>query len=59
MTIDKLVHKETYSPRNLQGAVLHTISKLSNEEIEVCIDEFWHRKEHEDKKEFRNLVFVL
>ena len=59
MTIDKLVHKETYSPRNLQGAVLHTISKLSNEEIEVCIDEFWHRKEHEDKKEFRNLVFRI
>lgn len=57
VTIDKLVHKETYSPRNLQGAVLHTLSKLSNEEIEVCIDEFWYRKGYEDKKAFRNLVY--
>lgn len=59
IAIDKLVHKETYSPRNLQGAVLHAMSKLSNEEIEVCIDEFWHRKGHEDKKAFRNLVFRI
>lgn len=57
VTIDKLVHKETYSPRNLQGAVLYTMSKLSNEEIEVCIDEFWYRKGYEDKKAFRNLVY--
>lgn len=57
VTIDKLVHKETYSPRNFQGAVLHTLSKLSNEEIEVCIDEFWYRKGYEDKKAFRNLVY--
>lgn len=58
VTIDKLVHKETYSPKNLQGAVLHTVSKLSSEKIEVCIDDFWHRK-GEDKKSFRNLVFRI
>lgn len=57
--IDKLIDIESYSPKQILGAVFHSLSKVLNNELELCIDKFWNKKDRENKKHFRNSILKV
>lgn len=57
--IDKLIDIESYSPKQILGAVFHSLSKIVNKELELCIDKFWDQKGGENKKQFRNSILKV
>ena len=57
--IDKLIDIESYSPKQILGAVFHSLSKVVNNELELCIDIFWDQKGRENKKQFRNSILKV
>lgn len=57
--IDKLIDVESYSPKQILGAVFHSLSKVVNKELELCIDKFWNQRGGENKKQFRNSILKV
>ena len=57
--IDRLIDIESYSPKQILGAVFHSLSKVVNNELELCIDIFWNQKGRENKKQFRNSILKV
>lgn len=59
ITLDQILHEDSYSPRQISGAASHTISKVSTSEVNACINVFWYKKSKEQKKEFVNIFYGI
>ena len=59
LQIDKLLHKEDYSPRFLKGVAYHTISQSEPKHIQTFINCFWLQKGGESKTEFHTTVYRI
>jgi ribosomal protein S18 acetylase RimI-like enzyme len=57
LEIDQLLNKEEYSPSKLKGVIFHSISKVSNPELNVYIDTFLAKHDSEKKAVFRDIVY--
>jgi predicted nucleic acid-binding protein/GNAT superfamily N-acetyltransferase len=58
LEIDQLLNKEEYSPERLAGVTLHTVSKVSNSELDSYIDLFLAKPHSERKTSFQNTVLA-
>lgn len=58
LEIDQLLNKEEYSPARLAGVIFHTISKVSQSELNNYIDLFLSKSTSEKKTSFQNIVFA-
>ncbi len=58
LEIDQLINKEEYSPTRLAGVSFHSISKISNTELDICIDKFLSKYNSEKKSSFQNIVYA-
>ncbi len=56
--VDQLLNKEEYSPIRLAGVTFHTISKVSTNELDACIDKFLVKEASEKKNSFKNRVYT-
>ena len=56
LEVDQLINKEEYSPAKLAGVTFHSISKVSNSELNSHIDLFLNKASSENKKTFQNIV---
>lgn len=56
--VDQLLNKEEYSPIRLAGVTFHTISKVSTNELDRCIDEFLVKESSEKKNSFKSIVYT-
>lgn len=56
LEIDQLLNKEEYSPAKLAGVTFHSVSKVSNSELNDHIDLFLNKSLSENKKTFQNIV---
>lgn len=59
ITLDQILHEDSYSPRQISGAVSHSISKVSTREVKACENVFWYKKSKEQKKEFVNTFYGI
>ena len=59
ITLDQILHEDSYSPRQISGAVFHTISKLSPGEVKTCAELFWYNRSQEKKKDFINAFYQI
>lgn len=59
ITLDQILHENSYSPRQISGAVSHSVAKLSTNEIKACVDIFWYNKSKEKKKQFVNIFYEI
>ncbi len=58
LEIDQLINKEEYSPTRLAGVSFHTISKISNTDLDICVDKFLCKSNSEKKSSFQNIVYA-
>ena len=58
LEIDQLLNKEEYSPERLAGVTLHTVSKVSNSELDSYINHFLAKSHSEKKTSFQNIVLA-
>ncbi len=58
LEIDQLLNKEEYAPGRLAGVTLHTVSKVSNSELDSYIDHFLAKPHSERKTSFQNIVLA-
>lgn len=58
LEIDQLLNKEEYAPERLAGVTLHTVSKVSNSELDSYIDHFLAKPHSERKTSFQNIVLA-
>lgn len=56
--VDQLLNKEEYSPIRLAGVTFHTISKVSTNELDACIDKFLVKESSEKKNSFKSIVYT-
>ena len=59
ITLDQILHEDSYSPRQISGAVSHSISKVSTSEVKACVSVFWYKKSKEKKNEFVNTFYGI
>ena len=57
--IDRLIDIESYSPKQILGAAFHSLSKVVNKELDLCINKFWDQKGGENKKQFKNSILEV
>ena len=57
LEIDQLLNKEDYSPLKLKGVTFHSISKVSNNELDNYIDLFLAKSCSEKKNSLKNIVY--
>jgi predicted nucleic acid-binding protein/GNAT superfamily N-acetyltransferase len=58
LEIDNLINKEAYSPKMLDGVILHSVSKVKKNELNHYIDLFLMKSKAEKKAVFQNIVNV-
>lgn len=56
MKIDKLLHREEYSPSLLKGVAFHTVSQQTAADLYANIDYFLQKRRSERKLDFENTV---
>lgn len=56
MKIDKLLHREDYSPSLLKGVAFHSVSKQDAEDLNASIECFLLKSKSERKLDFENTV---
>lgn len=56
--VDQLLNKEEYSPDRIAGVTFHTISKVSTNELDTCIDKFLVKDSSEKKTSFKSIVYA-
>lgn len=56
MKIDKLLHREDYSPSLLKGVAFHTVSQQAAADLNANIDYFLQKRRSERKLDFENMV---
>ena len=59
ITLDQILHEDSYSPRLISGAISHSISKLSPSEVKTCAELFWYKRSKEKKKDFINAFYQI
>lgn len=59
IALDYILHEDSYSPRQISGAISHSISRVSTSEVKACINVFWYKKSTEQKKEFVNTFYAI